>query len=357
MGSRHREDECLIPIARRNHWGQMFRRKSTKIAITERFEQLKPSYEQLGLLVSDAIRSLLRKELIDILDVTFRVKTLVSFLEKIRRKRYENPYDEICDICGVRIVCFYPSDLEKIARLIQSEFVVIESSDKADLLEPDRFGYRSQHFIVKLKAQWLETPQYRDLGDLKFEIQIRTIMMHAWAGLSHKLAYKKKEQVPNQFLRRLFQLSALFEVADEQFDVLQSEKSSYQDRVRDSTDASAGFDVHQPLNVDTLQAFLDYNFADRLGDHDFTADLLEEITQYHISIRDLVIGHQESKPALEVIEKNQLGSDDRWAQVGVLRTVLELTNDDYWAVREQWMPKEERTLKLKWRKQIRKDRK
>ena len=330
----------------------MFGKKSATVEITEQFEKLKPKYAQLGQLVQDAITSLLLKEEIDILDVNFRVKTLKSFLDKVRRKRYKDPYEQTVDLCGIRIVCFYPSDLEEITRLIKTEFIVIESSDKADLLEPDRFGYRSFHFVVKLKPEWLETPQYRELGDLKFEIQLRTIMMHAWAGLSHKLAYKKKVQVPNQFLRRLFQLSALFEVADEQFDILQREKSSYQDRVKESTDASTGFDIHQPLNVDTLQAFLDSYYADRLSDHDFTGDLLEEMTQYRVTINDLYAGYQLSKDGLEIIERNQLGSDDRWAQVGIIRTILELTNDAYWEAREHWMSKDERSLKLKWRKKI-----
>ena len=63
-------------------------------------------------------------------------------------------------------------------------------------LEPDRFGYRSRHFIVSVNREWLKAPNYRGLSGLKAEIQVRTILMHAWADVEYKLAYKKRNMFP-----------------------------------------------------------------------------------------------------------------------------------------------------------------
>lgn len=102
----------------------------------------------------------------------------------------------------------------------------MNSEDKVDNLEPDKFGYRSHHFVVTLRHEWLNVPNYRGLEGIKAEIQVRTILMHAWADISHKLSYKKKEHIPELFQRNLFQLSALFEIADDRFEMLRAEREN-----------------------------------------------------------------------------------------------------------------------------------
>ena len=58
--------------------------------------------------------------------------------------------------------------------------------------------------------EWLVSPNYRGLGDIKIEIQVRTILMHAWAEIEHKLAYKNKAQIPESVTRNLALISAAF---------------------------------------------------------------------------------------------------------------------------------------------------
>lgn len=60
-------------------------------------------------------------------------------------------------------------------------------------------------------------PLFRDCDGLKVEEQLRTILMHVLAAISHKLLYKRENDAPNVLKRKLNRLSALIELADEQF--------------------------------------------------------------------------------------------------------------------------------------------
>lgn len=89
--------------------------------------------------------------------------------------------------------------------------------DKGNLLSENEFGYRSVHYVVSLSEQRTNLPEWRNLANLKFEIQIRTVLQHAWASISHTLQYKHENDVPTTLKRQLFRLAGLFEIADEEF--------------------------------------------------------------------------------------------------------------------------------------------
>lgn len=156
---------------------------------SQNFSRLESKYDKLGSNLVPAIELFLKENNIGFLSINYRLKDKTSFLEKIERKNYERPFEQIEDICGIRIICYYQSDVNMISDIIRKELDVLESQDKEDLLNSDQFGYRSTHFIVKIKSNWLEAPNYRGLENLKAEIQVRTILMHAWAEIEHKLAY------------------------------------------------------------------------------------------------------------------------------------------------------------------------
>jgi len=210
------------------------------------------------------------------------------------------------------------------------------------------------------EKDWLKAPNYRGLGGLKVEVQVRTILMHAWAGIEHKLAYKKTEHVPNQFKRKLYQLSALFEVADDQFESLRNEKDKYKDQIISEEAKKTGrFEIDRNMNLDSLQAFLDFYFPDRIKSLRGTSGLLDEIIEFNVSFAELVSGFEKVKEVLPLIEAEEFEDEEvetsknkKWAQVGVVRTILELTNDRYWNKREKIVPESLIKISKKWRKKL-----
>ncbi len=163
-------------------------KKIDKSLISERYKGFLSSYEKLGLNLTQALELILKENEISFLSITYRIKNIQSFIGKIERKSYENPFEEVEDICGLRIICYYQSDVEKIKEIVKRELIVLENENKEDKLKFDQFGYRSMHFIIQVPNQWLSTPNYRGLEKLKSELQVRTVLMHAWAEIEHKLA-------------------------------------------------------------------------------------------------------------------------------------------------------------------------
>jgi hypothetical protein len=89
---------------------------------------------------------------------------------------------------------------------------------------------------------------------LKAEIQIRTVLQHAWAAISHKLQYKREDDVPAPLRRKLFRLSALFELADDEFISLREASSSVQRDISSRIDAG---NLEIPLDGQSLRLYLD----------------------------------------------------------------------------------------------------
>lgn len=329
----------------------------------EKYNEVSKEYTRLGKIVRQDLEKLLEDANIDVLSVTYRTKDLNKFLEKIKRKNYRDPLNDIEDICGLRIVCYYTSDLDKITSIIKKEFNVLDSIDKSKRLKEDEFGYLSRHFIIKLKKTWLNTPSYRGLGDLKAEIQLRTVLMHAWADISHKLAYKKTEQAPPQFMRQLNSLSAILENADTQFNTLRIDREDYIKKISGkSVKGGEGvedgnFDIEQELNLDSFQAFLDFYCSNRDKNFNETAELLDEIMDYNkrygrkISFKTIINAYNKSKENIIIAEigiynrmtatqvqelkvdpekfKEMAKNTKYFSQVGIVRVALDFYCEDY----------------------------
>ena len=310
----------------------MSKKSQTKIdlnEVSETYSKVKTKYDTLGINLAQALELFLNENDIKVLSVSYRIKDKDSFVEKIDRKKYEKPFDEIEDICGIRIICYYQSDVDKIAEIISNEFEVLENQDKEELLEADQFGYRSTHFIVKIKKGWLQAPNYRGLEDLKAEIQIRTVLMHAWAEIEHKLAYKKASHVPKQFKRKLSRISAKLEEADEQFEELRNQINSYKEDIIEITKEETIKATKIDLNLDSLQAFLDTAFPDRRKSISLTTNLLDEYLAFGIGLNELKDSYERVKNYLPKIEIEEHGEEKFWVQVGIARVMMDLANEKY----------------------------
>ncbi|MCK5687592.1 (p)ppGpp synthetase [bacterium] len=299
-----------------------------------------PMYDKLAENLKLAIEMFLAESGIGFLTVSARVKSEESFYEKIIRKSYADS-TMVEDICGLRIICYYQSDLKKIEDIIRKEFVVTESQDKEEFLNQDQFGYRSTHFIVQIKKSWLATPNYRGLDHLKAEIQVRTIFMHAWAEIEHKLAYKKSYHIPAKFKRKLYRLCAKLEESDEQFEELRNNIEEYRKGIFSKEDFEADrFDRNTTIDLDSFQAVLDYFFSGRKKNICNVRGFFDELKEYQVDIHEFIDSLKTYHECIidieeEIIAINETkNSDNRHSQVGLARLILFLTNQKYY---EDWM--------------------
>ena len=187
-----------------------------------------------------------------------RTKSVEGFRRKIVRsgRLYSDPFKEITDLCGVRVILRRTSDADRVIELLRAEFIVDNQSSihKAEQLEVDQFGYTSVHLVVSAKPERATLPEWSSIADLKIEVQVRTILQHAWATISHTYDYKVEADVPQELRRGLFRLSALVELADEELDRFATEIERTIEKYRASLETG---NKQIELNVDSLRAFVE----------------------------------------------------------------------------------------------------
>jgi len=155
-----------------------------------------------------------------------RVKDLDECIEKFNYKyrttleSSRTPYsiaDHISDLIGLRVVCLYEDDVEKVMDIVSQHLQVNEVTDKTATLASTEgnFGYKGLHLDVSLNGARRNLPEHRAHATFQFELQIRTIIQDSWSVLDHKIKYKKS--IPNALKRRINTLAALFELADREF--------------------------------------------------------------------------------------------------------------------------------------------
>lgn len=166
--------------------------------------------------------------------ITCRLKSRESLCEKLATKGYRyQQLQDVSDIAGVRIVTYFADHVDRIAEIIEHEFLIdkVNSIDKRSVLDPDRFGYLSLHYVVQLSPNRAQLPEFRTFDGLKAEVQIRSILQHAWAEIEHDLGYKTAVEIPREIRRRFFRLAGLLEVADTEFAEIRDSLAKYGERV------------------------------------------------------------------------------------------------------------------------------
>jgi ppGpp synthetase/RelA/SpoT-type nucleotidyltranferase len=201
----------------------------------------------------DLIKSLLDADNINYHTIEQRTKTIESIEEKILRKNKKDIIKEINDISGIRIIVYYQEDVDKAIDLIKNNFTIDEenSINKASLYSSNEFGYLSVHYIVHLDNKRKNLPEWKLFSKLKAEIQIRTVLQHSWASISHELAYKKNYEIPKKLERKLYRLAGLFELADEQFSIIKREHGLLKELIENEKDISEMDNIE--INLLTLK--------------------------------------------------------------------------------------------------------
>ncbi|MCU0351286.1 MAG: hypothetical protein MUF43_10740 [Flavobacterium sp.] len=238
---------------------------------------------------SEVFKTLISALIIDkvpIDTITYRIKDREECISKFKRKylteiEVKNEdytiQNHLTDLVGLRVVCLHLDDIKEIKDLIESNFKEIDITDKSSQLDSteDKFGYKGLHLDLMINDQRSTLPEYSKFKNIKFELQIRTIIQDAWSVLDHKIKYKKN--IPTELKRRINRLSALFEVADEEFLRIKGETLKEQEKAKTeikgkTKELKDNIDVFKFLLV-AEQHFPTYHFIEYKADG-FVGELL-----------------------------------------------------------------------------------
>ncbi len=202
--------------------------------LCENFDESVKIYQKLSAKAKIVIEDLIEDEGISVKSVIARTKDIESLERKIETKNYKyRSLNQITDLSGIRVITYYSDDVYRVEEIIRENFQVdsFNSIDKAKVLEYDRFGYLSLHYVVQFTEEQCENLDLMDLQGYKFEIQIRSILQDAWAEIEHDLGYKNKKIVPRKIKRDFSRLAGLLELADKEFQNIRDYINNYEDEI------------------------------------------------------------------------------------------------------------------------------
>jgi putative GTP pyrophosphokinase len=226
-----------------------------------------------------------------LLDAGFRYQSVQARVKKSDKLRYKyldekknySKLDDITDQAAIRVITYYEDEVDRVAEVVKKEFTVIpeQSVDKRET-EPDRFGYYALNYVCKYLERRASDVQFKKFANLRFEIQVTSILRHAWSEIEHEW-YDLKEAYPDDIKRRFYRQAALLEIAESEFLNLRNLKTSY----KRSVDVQVETEVRDlPLDLVSMKSFikteplvfkLDESIASILGVSAKTDDLRDRV--------------------------------------------------------------------------------
>ncbi len=224
-------------------------------AILQEYEDNLPRFREVEAQVRDTLRRTLQEAGLAVAAIESRVKGYDSLAGKLELKGHKyKSLANLTDILGLRVITFYIDDVDKVASAVERLFTIDweNSVDKRKIHEIDSFGYLSLHYICSI-------PDF----PYRFEIQMRTLLQHAWANMDHDTGYKSGVEIPKRYLRNMSRLAGMLELVDDEFSKIRIELTDYRRRVQ-ALVRSGNLD-EVPIDGDTFRSYLDLNPFDQLN--------------------------------------------------------------------------------------------
>jgi putative GTP pyrophosphokinase len=193
------------------------------------YERRKPVLQAWGSMVVRHIEEELQKriskpvsEFLKLYPVVPRVKRTDSFLTKaLDRKKYQDPLKDTTDLVGVRFVVLLRSEILILCDIIERSTMWedIKAKDFRDEIEaePHHFDYQSDHYVVRASKPYPSEGGVEIPFGLPCEVQVRTLLQHAYAELAHDRTYKSPAAIVTDVRREVAKSAALVETTDEIF--------------------------------------------------------------------------------------------------------------------------------------------
>ena len=224
-------------------------------AILQEYQDNLPRFREVEAHVRDSIKSTLADAGLLVAAIESRVKAYDSLAGKLELKGHKyNSLADITDILGLRVITFYIDDVDKVASAVERLFIIDweNSVDKRKIHDTDSFGYLSLHYICSV-------PDF----PYRFEIQMRTLLQHAWANMDHDTGYKSGVEIPRRYMRNMSRLAGMLELVDDEFSKIRIELTDYRRRVQ-ALVRSGNLD-EVPIDGDTFRSYLELNPFNQLN--------------------------------------------------------------------------------------------
>jgi len=171
--------------------------------VRKSYSQIKPKYDKFAGLVGDILFEIVQANGIFSQSISSRGKTVESLVDKctkllsLKKQIDKKGVGIVDDLAGARIILYLYSDITRVISLICDEFGrenVVENRYKFS-----EDGYNAHHLVIKLDENRLKLSEYKNYAGLKCEIQVTTVLYHAWNEISHETLYKLTDDDKKDF--------------------------------------------------------------------------------------------------------------------------------------------------------------
>jgi ppGpp synthetase/RelA/SpoT-type nucleotidyltranferase len=149
--------------------------------------------------------------------ITFREKDVLSLEEKLKRQNKDGKIyleshnikglNDLEDLAGVRVIFYLESEANKFIQSVYEDFGEENVQIKQKI---ERGGYGATHLIVSLSEDRLKLAEYKEFRGMRCEIQLTTVLNHAWSEVEHKIIYKPEEKLKQLDIKAFKKIEAKF---------------------------------------------------------------------------------------------------------------------------------------------------
>lgn len=293
------------------------------------YDLLGPSLKQLEAEAKYILQPELEASHIKLSGVESTIRDKEALLQECADRNVSDIENEVHDLVSVCIITLFKSDVPRIERIVMDAFEA-EKIEQDRMSAPEALGYVSARYKCRMKKIY-RGPRYDVISGRVFEVQIRTLCMHAWASVAQHLDYRTENDIPPELKKEMNALSGLFFVADGQFE------SVYRQRIatREMAMQRAGTPEAKAraLSFDTVAAELARLYPDRDQCSPRALSLfLSEISAAGMAtVEELLAVLEPIRPiALEFEERNPPPSArGQFTDVGLARISLEIASEEF----------------------------
>jgi len=153
------------------------------------------------------------------------------------------------------VITYLERDVDRAREALSGSFREVEHIDKtAQQKSKGGFGYSGQHLVLEVPE---ETPPNgcANHRGLRFEVQLRTVLQHAWAEFEHDIRYKEQGELPLEVHRAFTLASGLIELADKEFSTIEAVVA--RGKAADQQDTARSDGAATPLTTESLEGILE----------------------------------------------------------------------------------------------------
>lgn len=214
-------------------------RTRAKRNLKDQYQSKQAEYDLFLRNIKSLLEVLLQERSVPVQAIQSRVKSWESVSDKAMQSPSKyGSLEDMEDVCGLRVILWSDDQIQEAGSVIEREFAAPGSEFDAPRpkikdhsLMPDRFGYRSRHYVVSLSSSRADLPEYQRFKGFKAEVQVRSALQHVWAQIEHDIGYKGEVLLPSPITRRFARLAALLEIGDELIKDARSELDEYKEEL------------------------------------------------------------------------------------------------------------------------------